>query len=190
MGNIIVLGFGSNDVSLGMSQLLNSYPEGDVLIPLGLGDVKCFRSIVVACKEANRSVKFYTEPDIDGDEYQPIGDTELIICSNPMKEVLRNVTVGDILAIAWDDSIEAHMALHSVEDYGIDIWDITDGLEPIEMDHGSSDDLYEEMQEALTNFVDVFTAYLTAGILETMTKTIDSLIRNQTDGKDINPFGM
>ena len=82
------------------------------------------------------------------------------------------------------------MALHSVEDYGIDIWDITDGLEPIEMDHGTSDDLYEEMQEALTNFVDVFTAYITAGILETMTKTIESLIRNQTDGKDINPFGM
>lgn len=190
MGNIIVLGFGSNNVSLGMSQLLNSYPEGDIIIPLGLGEVSCFRSIVLACKEAKRTVKFYTEPTTDGDEYQPLGDTELIICSNPLREVLRNVMVGDILAIAWDDSIEAHMALHSVEDYGIDIWDITDGLEPIEVDDGTSDDLYEEMQEALTNFIDIFTAYLSAGILETMTKTIESLIQNQADGKDINPFGI
>ena len=185
MRNIIIIGFKDEDVSKGVSSLLDTYPEGDVVVPLHGADLP-LESIVEVCLKKKRPIHFYL-PEV-GEDYSGLEENKVTHTSNPLKEVLRNVTPEDVLAIAWDDSIEAHMVLHSVEDYGLDVWNIRNGLEPIEIDHSDSDDLYAEMQDALSKFIEVFSLYLTESIMDTMGKTIESLMVDPNIHGDIDPF--
>jgi hypothetical protein len=182
---IIIIGFKDEDVSKGVSLLLDKYPVGDVVVPLHGADLP-LESIVEACLKHKRPIHFYL-PDV-GEDYSGLDGNEVTHASNPLKEVLRSVNPDDVLAIAWDDSIEAHMVLHSVEDYGLDVWNVRNGLEPIQIDHSDTDDLYAEMQDALSNFIEIFSLYLTESIMENMNKTIDSLMMEHDSHPDIDPF--
>jgi len=186
MRNIIIIGFKDEDVSKGVSSLLEAYPDGNVVVPLHGADLP-LESIVRTCLAYNRTMHFYL-PETDEDTYSGVGDTQVTHASNPLKEVLRNVNPDDVLALLWDDSIESHMVLHSVEDYGLDVWNIADGLEPIEIDQSDSDDLYAKMQDALTDFIDAFSLYLSESIMDAMGKTIDSIMLESQIDPDIDPF--
>ena len=48
--------------------------------------------------------------------------------------------------------------------------------------------LYEEMQEALSAFIESFATYITAGVLDVLTKTIEAKLMEDADKRDINPF--
>lgn len=187
MRKIIIVGFKNLDVADGINKLLDAYPDGTVVIPLQGNNVP-LESIVEACADKNRKMHFYLPEFEEETKYIGLLGHDVTHCTNPIKEVIRNVNIEDVIGIVWDDSIEAHMVLHSVEDYGLDIWNIANGLEPIEIDNSDSDDLYEDMQEALSNFVDAFATYVSAGILETMTKTVEAILDEQMDHKDIDPF--
>ena len=78
------------------------------------------------------------------------------------------------------------MVLHSVEDFGLETWNILGELQPLEIESGDdSDDLYEDMQEALTHFIDVFAAYIAAGVIETIGKTVESFILEHSNRDDL-----
>jgi hypothetical protein len=73
----------------------------------------------------------------------------------------------------------------------LETWNIEDGLELIEVefDDEESDLLYEEMQEALSNFIESFANYITSGVLDTLSKAVEDRLREDMGKKDIDPFG-
>jgi hypothetical protein len=125
------------------------------------------------------------------DEYASDHD-DVTFCANPIKEVIRNVNVGDVLGIVWDDSDEVHTVLHSLEDYGLDTWDITDGLDLIEIDYEDDDfrteDLHVVMVNSLALFAESITAYVTSAVMDILTDTIRERLEEDRDSKDISPF--
>ena len=162
------------------SELLKKHPNTTVFIPVT--EDTTFVESVVKTVQANKSpYQIYFSAASEFTDSLTLEAMDIVVCGNPVREILREVTPDDILALVWDDSVEAHMTLHSVEDYGLEAWDISDGLDPIEVDHSDSDDLYSEMQEKLHDFIEVFAAYMTASIMDSMAKTIDSLIAEQMD---------
>jgi hypothetical protein len=93
--------------------------------------------------------------------------------------------------MAWDDSDEAHMTLHSLEDFGLEMWNIKGTLNPIEMDftEDTTEELFDAMQESLVGFIDVFAAYIASSVLDTLMDTITARLEQELGTKDINPFG-
>ena len=187
MTRIVVISFNDNDVTTGLQALLIKHPDSSLMIP-----VTDDRNFVISAVNAAKSAKakyhlFFSDTD-DFVDKLVLESEDITVCSNPIREILREITPDDVLAISWDDSVEAHMALHSVEDYGIETWDVSDGLSAIELDQETTDDLFEEMQEALSNFIEVFGAYITAGILQNLDKTLLALIMENEAHKDVDPF--
>lgn len=188
MKRIMVFGFDDTDVHDGLKLLLEKYPNAPVYIPV-TDNFKFAESAVRATKEANSKYQIYFSDAGDEVDQMILGAEDITVCVNPIKEILREVTSEDVIAIVWDDSVDAHLVLHSVEDYGVETWDISDGLSTLDVERGDSDDLFEEMQEKMQDFIEVFAAYITAGVLEQLTSTIDAVLLQQIDSDDENPFG-
>jgi hypothetical protein len=190
MKRVILLTFDpSADVYYPLVELLGKEDVSEVLIPVITRGVFT-ETAINAVKEQGIDFKIYldTETTMDGLE----DDSDLItVCVNPIKELLNLITPDDILAMAWDDSDEAHMTLHSLEDFGLEMWNIKGTLNPIEMDYteDTTEELFEAVQENLTSFVEVFSAYIASMVLDTLMDTIKERLEHELDTKDINPFG-
>lgn len=190
MKRVILLTFDpSADVYYPLVELLGKEDVSEVLIPVITRGVFT-ETAINAVKEQGIDFKIYldTETTMDGLE----DDSDLItVCVNPIKELLNLITPDDILAMAWDDSDEAHMTLHSLEDFGLEMWNIKGTLNPIEMDYteDTTEELFEAVQENLTSFVEVFSAYIASTVLDTLMDTIKERLEHELDTKDINPFG-
>jgi hypothetical protein len=179
----------SADVYYPLVELLGKEDVSEVLIPVITRGVFT-ETAINAVKEQGVDFKLYVdvETTIDGLE----DDSEQItICSNPIKELLNLITPDDILAMAWDDSDEAHMIIHSLEDFGLEMWNIKGTLNAIEMDYteDTTEELFDAMQESLTSFIEVFSAYIASSVLDTLMDTITERLEQELDTKDINPFG-
>jgi hypothetical protein len=179
----------SADVYYPLVELLGKEDVSEVLIPVITRGVFT-ETAINAVKEQGADFKLYVdvETTIDGLE----DDSEQItICANPIKELLNLITPDDILAIAWDDSDEAHMVIHSLEDFGLEMWNIKGTLNPIEMDYteDTTEELFDAMQESLTSFIEVFSAYIASSVLDTLMDTITARLEEELNSKDINPFG-
>jgi hypothetical protein len=179
----------SADVYYPLVELLGKEDVSEVLIPVITRGVFT-ETAINAVKEQGADFNLYVdvETTIDGLE----DDSEQItICSNPIKELLNLITPDDILAIAWDDSDEAHMIIHSLEDFGLEMWNIKGTLNPIEMDYteDTTEELFDAMQESLTSFIEVFSAYIASSVLDTLMDTITARLEEELGSKDINPFG-
>ena len=185
MQRIIVLDFDNNDVTLGLTELVKTYPKSLLLIPVTVNRTFVETAIQVAIDNDCSYSLYFSDADDLTEKHEKLAQ-DIVIASNPVKEVIREITPDDILAIAWDDSVEAHMVLHSVEDFGLETWNILGELQPLEIESGDdSDDLYEDMQEALTHFIDVFAAYIAAGVIETIGKTVESFILEHSNRDDL-----
>ena len=190
MKRVILLTFDpSADVYYPLVELLGKEDVSEVLIPVITRGVFT-ETAINAVKEQGIDFKIYldVETTMDGLE----DDSDLItVCVNPIKELLNLITPDDILAMAWDDSDEAHMTLHSLEDFGLEMWNIKGTLNPIEMDYteDTTEELFEAVQESLTSFVEVFSAYIASTVLDTLMDTITQRLEQELDSKDINPFG-
>ena len=190
MKRMILLTFDpSADVYYPLVELLGKEDVSEVLIPVITRGVFT-ETAINAVKEQGADFNLYVdvETTIDGLE----DDSEQItICSNPIKELLNLITPDDILAIAWDDSDEAHMIIHSLEDFGLEMWNIKGTLNPIEMDYteDTTEELFDAMQESLTSFIEVFSAYIASSVLDTLMDTITARLEEELGSKDINPFG-
>ena len=182
--------FKDGDVQDGMRRLIQLTPEAVVVFPVV--EMPIFtESMVSILEETNAKYHLFFTDGSDGIDSLVLKAHDLTMCSNPIREITREITAEDILAMVWEDSIEAHLTLHAVEDLAIETWNIEDGLEPIEVefdDDDESDVLYEEMQDALSNFIESFATYITNGVLNTLSKAVEERIREDMGKKDVDPF--
>lgn len=190
MKRIVVLPFKDGDVKEGMRRLIQLNPGALVIFPVM--EIPVFNeSMTAVLEETDAKFHLFFTDGSDGIDSLVLKAEDITMCMNPLKEILREITSEDILAMVWQDSIEAHLALHAVEDLAIETWNVEDGLEPIEVDldeDDESDALYEEMQEALSTFIEAFATYITNGVLNTLAKAVEERIREDFGKKDINPF--
>jgi hypothetical protein len=190
MKKIIVLPYKDGDVKDGLRRLISLNPDALVVFPVM--DLPLFNSsIEEALNETGAKFHlFFTDGDKQIDTLV-IRAQDITMCNNPIKEITREITAEDVLAMVWEDTIEAHLLLHAVEDLALETWNIEDGLELIEVefDDEESDLLYEEMQEALSNFIESFANYITSGVLDTLSKAVEDRLREDMGKKDIDPFG-
>ena len=191
MKRIILLTFDStSDVYGPLKELLEKQREPvEVLIPVitkGIFTETAMKA--VQDKKVPFQIFLDVEATIDGLEEM----AELVtICVNPIKELVNRITPDDILAVAWDDSDEAHMVIHSLEDFGLEIWNIRGTLNAIEMDYteDTTEDLYDLMQEHLGVFIETFAAYISSAVLDTLMDTITERLEQELGSKDIDLFG-
>ena len=190
MKRMILLTFDpSADVYYPLVELLGKEDVSEVLIPVITRGIFT-ETAINAVKEQGTDFKIYldVETTMDGLEEE---SEQITICSNPIKELLNLITPDDILAIAWDDSDEAHMTIHALEDFGLEMWNINGTLNPIEMDYteDTTEDLYDVMQDSLLIFIESFSAYMASAVLDTLMDTITARLEEELGSKDINPFG-
>ena len=188
MQRIAVISFEDNaDVTEGLELLLEKYDEVHVMLAVS-GNNNFVRTALKAMLSYDITFTLYVS-ETEGIEHIP--HENITICSNPIKEVMRQIEPHDVLAMVWDDSLESHAVLHSLEDYGLEMWDITDGLDIIEIDYDDdreTEELYDIMTTTLNLFAESLAAYVTSAVLDVLTDTIRERLAEEDDMKDISPF--
>lgn len=190
--NIAVISFDDVCVDEGMAKLIDKYGktnELNVFLPVTGSENHFAESVVQICKQKFIKVTCFIVNSMDIDHILKDAD-DIIISDNPVKEIIRQMTLDDVLGIVWDDSPQAHFVLHAVEDFGLDIWDISEGLDPLEIDYSelSTGDLYEEMMGKMHEFVSSMAEYVTSAVVDALSKSIDEHIAESENGRDISPF--
>jgi hypothetical protein len=192
--NIAVISFEDVDVTLGVQELIETYREESPIFFLPLSkEYKLFtQSVIDTCKANGIEVHCFF-PNANGFEGLLNQADDIILTDNPIKEVLRQLTSKDSLGIVWDDSPQAHFALHSVEDLAIDVWDITDGIDPIELeseDYGDMDatELHASMHKHLGMFVDLLAAFVAETVMDSLSEAVAEHMMDAESKKDISPF--
>lgn len=188
MQRVAVISFEEHaDVTDGLEQLFEKHDDVHVLLAV-VSNNHFVKSVLKAMLSYDVSFTLYVS-ETEGIEHIP--HENITICSNPIKEVMRQIEPHDILAMVWDDSMEAHAVLHSLEDYGLEMWDITDGLDAIEIDYDGdheTEELYDVMVTTLNLFAESLAAYVTSAVLDVLTDTIRDRLAEEDDMKDISPF--
>ena len=190
MKRVILLTFDpSADVYYPLVDLLGKKDVSEVFIPV-ITRGQFTETAINAVKEQGIEFKIYLDVETTMEGLEDYLD-QITICANPIKELLNLITPDDILAIAWDDSDEAHMTIHALEDFGLEMWNIKGTLNAIEMDYteDTTEELFDAMQESLTSFIEVFSAYIASSVLDTLMDTITERLEQELGTKDINPFG-
>jgi len=92
--------------------------------------------------------------------------------------------------MVWDNSTQAHLVLGAVEDFGIEVWDISEGLDKIEVDYSEvgTDELYTAMMDSMGVFVEHMADYIMTTVLDVLAIEVAKRIEEGDGGKDISPF--
>jgi hypothetical protein len=187
--NIAVISFQDVCVDEGMLKLINKYgkdKELRVLLPVTGSENHFAESVMDVCRDHSIKVTCFIVNAIDIDHILLNAD-DIVITDNPVKEIVRQITVEDALGIVWDDSPQAHFILHAIEDFGIEVWDITEGLDQIEVEFTESqEDVYKAMMDSMAIFVEHMADYIMTSVLDVLAETVAKRI--EEDGKDILPF--
>ena len=189
MKQLAVLSFDSEaDVYDGLSKLLDKHPDINVLLPI-VDYGKFAKSAVKAVFESGHKVHFFLAESASIEEVVVMAE-DITYCVDPNREIIRHIQTEDVLGIVWDESTEAHVALHALEDYGLETWNIYEGLEVIEMDYSEDtvEDLQEAMMDSLRSFIENMTEYVTMSVLDVLTETIAQRLKEEDEGRDISPF--
>ena len=189
MQKIAIISFDDNiDVTCAVNELADKYPDAEFLVPVVEYGIFA-KSALRAVFDTGTYQLFFSE-NASIDDYAVEAD-DITFCSNPIKEILRQLNTGDVLGIVWDESLEAHSVLHSLEDFALDMWDITDGLDPIEIDYSDdseTEELYDVMASTLNLFAESLAAYVTSAVLDVLTDTIRDRLAEEETMRDISPF--
>lgn len=187
--NIAVISFQDVCVDEGMLALVNKYgkeKELRVLLPVTGSENHFAESVMDVCRDHSIKVTCFIVNAMDIDHILLNAD-DIVITDNPVKEIVRQITVEDALGIVWDDSPQAHFILHAIEDFGIEVWDITEGLDQIEVEFTESqEDVYKAMMDSMAIFVEHMADYIMTSVLDVLAETVAKRI--QEDEKDIMPF--
>jgi len=187
--NIAVISFQDVCVDEGMLELINKYgkdKELRVLLPVTGSENHFAESVMDVCRDHSVKVTCFIVNAMDIDHILLNAD-DIVITDNPVKEIVRQITTEDTLGIVWDDSPQAHFILHSIEDFGIEVWDITEGLDQIEVEFTESqEDVYKAMMDSMAIFVEHMADYIMTSVLDVLAETVAKRI--EEDGKDILPF--
>lgn len=189
MQKIAIISFDDDaDVTRAVEELAERYPHAEFLVPVVEYGVFA-KSALRAVFDTGTYQLFFSE-NASIDDYAVEAD-DITFCSNPIKEILRQLNSGDVLGIVWDESMEAHTVLHSLEDFALDMWDITDGLDAIEIDYSDAsetDELFDVMTNTLNLFAESLAAYVTSAVLDVLTDTIRERLEEEETMRDISPF--
>lgn len=187
--NIAVISFQDVCVDEGILELVNKYgkdKELRVLLPVTGSENHFAESVMNVCRDHSVKVTCFIVNAMDIDHILLNAD-DIVITDNPVKEIVRQITVEDALGIVWDDSPQAHFILHAIEDFGIEVWDITEGLDQIEVEFTESqEDVYKAMMDSMAIFVEHMADYIMTSVLDVLAETVAKRI--EEDGKDILPF--
>ena len=187
--NIAVISFQDVCADDGMLELINKYgkdKELRVLLPVTGSENHFAESVMDVCRDHSIKVTCFIVNAIDIDHILLNAD-DIVITDNPVKEIVRQITIEDALGIVWDDSPQAHFILHAIEDFGIEVWDITEGLDQIEVEFTESqEDVYKAMMDSMAIFVEHMADYIMTSVLDVLAETVAKRI--EEDGKDILPF--
>lgn len=187
--NIAVISFQDVCVDEGMLELINKYgkdKELRVLLPVTGSENHFAESVMEVCRDHSVKVTCFIVNAMDIDHIL-LNTDDIVITDNPVKEIVRQITTEDTLGIVWDDSPQAHFILHAIEDFGIEVWDITEGLDQIEVEFTESqEDVYKAMMDSMAIFVEHMADYIMTSVLDVLAETVAKRI--EEDGKDILPF--
>ena len=189
MKQLAVLSFDSDaDVYDGLSKLLVKHPGVTVLLPIIEYGVFA-KSAIKAVFESGHKLHFFLAESASIEDIAVVAE-DITNCVDPNREIMRHIQTEDVLGLVWDDSTEAHVALHALEDYGLETWNIFEGLDVIEVDYSEDEveDIQEAMMDSLRVFVENMTEYITMSVLEVLTETIAERIREDEENKNISPF--
>lgn len=192
MKRIAVIAFSDGNVSEGIRRLAALNPGAHLLLPWS-GLPQFSSSIKEVVKEEKLKYRLFTDGIPSNSDAFENDSLQVTLCKKPNLEILREITPEDTVAIVWDDSSDVLHVAQSLEDMAVDIWNVKDGLEMIQVDFDDDDDesdlLYEEMQEAMSNFIEAFAVYITNGVLNTLSKAVEERLREDMGKKDIDPLG-
>lgn len=194
--NIGIFSFKDIDVSDGVSELIAKYKDKDptILLPVLRSDDKFSQSVLRTAIDLRVKVNCFFVTAVGLDHILKQAD-DIVLSENPVKEVLRQLKQEDSIGIVWDDSPSNHIILHSVEDLALDVWDITDGLDKVEVDDWEFDfdekKLHEDMHATLGKFVDLMCAFVANTVMASLSEAVaEHIALADKDGeiKDVYPF--
>jgi hypothetical protein len=189
MKQIALISFDTEvDVSVGLAKLIEKHPDAKVLVPI-VESGMFSKSVIKAVFESGLPMHFFMSEEASIEDVAVVAE-DITFCVDPNREVMRHIKPEDILGIVWDDSAEAHIVLHALEDYGLETWSITDGLDTVDIDYDVDElsDIKSEMIESLETFVEKMTEFVTLSVLDVLTETIAARIQEDENNKDIDPF--
>jgi hypothetical protein len=181
------------DVARGVDQLITKYSEQspEIIFPVKARQDDFSQSVIRNCIENKVKVTAYTK-DISHMSFIGYQATKVVIADDPIQEVLHQLSPGDAVGIVWLDTMGDHLVLHTLEDLALDVWDITDGLDPIEIDDDpftnmDPDDLHDTIHKTVDVLVDMLAAYVATTVMESLGEAVMEHILNQQK-KNISPF--
>lgn len=184
--NIAVISFDDVCVDEGIEKLIDKYgKEITVFLPVTGNENHFAESVMETCKSNSVKVTCFIVNAMDIDHIITDAD-DIIITDNPVKEIIRQLTLDDAMGIVWDDSPQSHFVIHAIEDFGLDIWDITEGLNPIEIDYSeeSKDQIYEKMIDSMHTFVEHMADFIMTSVLDALSDAVADKLKE--DDKDID----
>ena len=166
----------------GLSKLIDLDSDVEVLIPV-TAHGKFVDSALLAIREASVPFRIFLSVEETLGSLHELGAEFVTICEDPIKSIINQITPDDILAMVWDDSTRAHLTLHSLEDYGVDAWNIADGLDVIEIDYSeeTTEDLFETMQNSMAIFVEDLANYMISNVLDVITDAVMERMQEENE---------
>jgi len=171
MTRIIILSFEDVDVRAGVLELVEKYPDPYIVFPV-TDDENFVESVWSVIKEKKLPFHAYFQTRNPLVDKVINGAKDFTTTANPVKEIIKQITSEDVFAIAWFDSIEDHTALHSVEDYGVDSWDISDGLAVLEILHkadefiDSEEEVIDLIQDSVLSLIELMASLITRRVVK------------------------
>ena len=171
-------------VHQGMTELLENHPDAEVLVPCTPTDYS--EDVVRALHDSGRKFTLFLpeklEPRFRDDSSTVLKATEVAAvvrrCEDPLREALWELGPGDVLATVDDGSERFMEAVSQTEDLGLDIWDLADGLRPVEYDPLSDEcDTLAEVQEAMLVLMDAMVHHITHSLTDNMVDRLDETLK-------------
>ena len=192
MKRISVVSFQDIDVSDGLEQLVMMYDDPFILFPITKNRI-FVESVWNVIKKHGVEFHAYFSESSDFTDTILSGSKHFTKVSSPIKEVIKMINIPeDVLAIAWDDSPEAHTVLHSVEDYGVETWSILDGLDVIDVDSApedmDEDEVLDLIEDTFMGLVELMAGYITTKVVTLLTQEVNAQIDNMEGRNDVDPF--
>ena len=173
---INVVSFRDEDVSAAIGDLVTMFPDPFIVFAM-TEDLVFYDSMMSVINK--HQVKYHAFYSSDLELPEVTGKLGTFTSApDPTKEVIKQVEAHDIFAIAWDDSLECHEALHSVEDYGVDAWNILGELELIivdDEDEEPEEALLEVIQDAIGDIVELMSTYIAAKVMRVLHETAEDM---------------
>lgn len=192
---IALFSFKNHDVTEGVSKLIEKYKNNNpsILIPVRAEQEEFVQSVLTVSIKNKIPVTCFFENAVGLDHLLKQAN-DISLSENPVKDVMRNLEPGDAMGMVWDDSPGAHIILHSLEDFALDTWDITEGLDPIETDEDvfglSEEMIHEEMTATMGKMIDLMCAFVASTVMKSLSQAVAEHIMNaeEEENKEIDPF--